>query len=153
MTGGPKGTYSFDPIRSRHPRATPKSRPKPLPKRRQAGGAIAAGTGSPRKIFALERWIAHAITAYQRRISSDGSSPAPSARRLANFLVKEIVSFAHRPWRSKLSATKSNGTWRRKRASEQSSPGMSDRKAIEFLHCNSLLSGVPVALFLLPPPL
>ena len=96
------------------PPATPKSRPKPPPKRRHTGGANArAGTGSPRKIFAFARWIAQAITAYQRRISSEGSKPAAIARRLASFLVKETVSFAYRPWRSKLKATKSNGTWRR----------------------------------------
>ena len=70
---------------ARQPPATPKSRPKPPPKRRHTGGANAkAGTGSPRKIFAFARWIAQAITAYQRRISSEGSKPAAIARRLAS---------------------------------------------------------------------
>ena len=59
----------------------------------------------------------YAEAAYQLRISSAGSRPAAKARRVANFLVKDTVSLAHRPCRSKLSATKSNGTRRRKCAS------------------------------------
>ena len=52
---GPRGPTPSIPSGARHPRATPRSRPKPPPKRRHAGGATAAGTGSPRSIFALVR--------------------------------------------------------------------------------------------------
>ena len=99
---------------ARQPPATLRSRPKPTPKRRHTGGAEAkAGTGSPRKIFAFARWIAQAITAYQRRISSEGSSPKAAARAAASVLVMPTVSFAHLPCLSKERARKSKGTARR----------------------------------------
>ena len=59
--------------------------------KRSGGGECRAGTGSPRKTFALARWIQHEIIPYQRHISADGSKPRAEARAWASFLVKRIV--------------------------------------------------------------
>jgi len=62
--------------------------------KRTGGGECRAGTGSPRKTFALARWMQHEIIPYQRHISADGSKPRAEARAWASFLVKLIVSLA-----------------------------------------------------------
>ena len=59
---------------------------------RDGGGFGLPGTGSPRRILALERWMQHEITAYQRTISADESRPKATARLDANFLTKPTVS-------------------------------------------------------------
>ena len=66
--------------------AKPKSRP--IAAKRDGGGVGLPGTGSPRKTLAFERWMQQEITAYQRRISSDGSRPNATARLAASFLNK-----------------------------------------------------------------
>ena len=65
--------------------------------KRTGGGECRAGTGSPRKTFALARWMQREIIPYQRQISADGSKPRAEARAWANFLVKLIVSLAKNP--------------------------------------------------------
>ena len=75
--------------------AKPKSRP--IAAKRDGGGVGLPGTGSPRKILAFERWMQQEITAYQRRISSDGSRPNATARLAASFLIKPTVSLAQNP--------------------------------------------------------
>ena len=77
--------------------------------KRTGGGECRAGTGSPRKTFALARWMQHEIIPYQRQISADGSKPRAEARAWASFLVKLIVSLAQNPCLSNESAQKSNG--------------------------------------------
>jgi len=77
--------------------------------KRTGGGECRAGTGSPRKTFALARWMQHEIIPYQRQISADGSKPRAEARAWASFLVKLIVSLAQNPCLSKESAQKSKG--------------------------------------------
>ena len=72
--------------------------------KRTGGGECRAGTGSPRKTFALARWMQHEIIPYQRQISADGSKPRAEARAWASFLVKLIVSLAQNPCLSKESA-------------------------------------------------
>ena len=62
--------------------------------KRTGGGECRAGTGSPRKTFALARWMQHEIIPYQRQISADGSKPRAEARAWASFLVNLIVSLA-----------------------------------------------------------
>ena len=90
--------------------ASPKSR---TPANQRFGGLVlAAGTGSPRKILAFVFWIVQAITAYQRLISSAGSSSKATARAKASFFVTLMVCLAQRPCLSKDNAAKSNGTWR-----------------------------------------
>ena len=61
--------------------------------KRTGGGECRAGTGSPRKTFALARWMLHEIIPYQRQISADGSKPRAEARAWASFLVKLIILF------------------------------------------------------------
>ena len=50
-----------------------KRRSLPIAAKRDGGGVGLPGTGSPRKILALERCRQHEIAAYQRWISADGS--------------------------------------------------------------------------------
>ena len=94
-----------------HYAAKPKSRP--IAEKRDGTGVGLPGTGSPRKTLALERWIVHAIAAYHRRTSSEGSRPKATARLVANFLTKPTVSLAQKPWRSNDNAQKSKGCIRR----------------------------------------
>ena len=84
-------------------------RSRPMENKRTGGGECRAGTGSPRKTFALARWMQHEIIPYQRQISADGSKPRAEARAWASFLVKLIVSLAQNPCLSNESAQKSNG--------------------------------------------
>ena len=75
------------------------AKPKSLPiaAKRDGGGVGLPNTGSPRKTLAFERWMQQEITAYQRRISSDGSRPNSAARLAANFLIKLTVPLAQKP--------------------------------------------------------
>ena len=63
-------------------------RSRPMETKRTGGGECRAGTGSPRKTFALARWMQHEIIPYQRHISADGSTPRAEARARASFRVK-----------------------------------------------------------------
>ena len=77
-----------------------------------------AGIASPFKTLAFERWSVHAITAYQRWISSKGSRPNMVARQVAKRFVNDTVFWAQKPRRSKERATKINDCTRRWRASK-----------------------------------
>ena len=55
-------------------------RSRPMENKRTGGGECRAGTGSPRKTFALARWMQHEIIPYQQQISADGSKPRAEAR-------------------------------------------------------------------------
>ena len=90
-----------------------KRRSLPVAAKRDGGGVGLPGTGSPRKILALERCKQHEIAAYQRWISADGSRPKAAARLCASFLINPTVSFAQKPCRSNDNAQKSNGCIRR----------------------------------------
>ena len=69
----------------------------PVAANRDGGGVGLPGTGSPRKTFALDRWIQHEITAYQRCTSADGSRPRAAARLCASALMNPTVSCAQKP--------------------------------------------------------
>ena len=83
-------TYNYN----KKPDYRDSGRSRPMENKRTGGGECRAGTGSPRKTFALARWMQHEIIPYQRQISADGSKPRAEARAWASFLVNLIVSLA-----------------------------------------------------------
>ena len=78
-------TYNYN----KKPDYRDSGRSRPMENKRTGGGECRAGTGSPRKTFALARWMQHEIIPYQRHISADGSKPRAEARAWANFRVKQ----------------------------------------------------------------
>ena len=98
-------TYNYN----KKPDYRDSGRSRPMENKRTGGGECRTGTGSPRKTFALARWMQHEIIPYQRHISADGSKPRAEARAWASFLVKLIVSLAQNPCLSKESAQRLNG--------------------------------------------
>ena len=90
-----------------------KRRSLPVAVKRDGGGVGLPGTGSPRKILALDRCKQHEIAAYQRWISADGSRPKAAARLCASFLMKPTLSFAQKPCLRNDNAQKSKGCIRR----------------------------------------
>ena len=97
-------TYNYN----KKPDYRDSGRSRPMENKRTGGGECRAGTGSPRKTFALARWMQQEMIPYQRQISADGSKPRAEARAWASFLVKLIVSLAQNPCLSNESAQKSN---------------------------------------------
>ena len=71
-------TYNYN----KKPDYRDSGRSRPMENKRTGGGECRAGTGSPRKTFALARWMQHEIIPYQRHISADGSKPRAEARGL-----------------------------------------------------------------------
>ena len=105
-----------------------KRRSLPVAAKRDGGGVGLPGTGSPRKILALERCKQHEIAAYQRWISADGSRPKAAARLCASFLMKPTVSFAQKPCLS-------NDASEIKRMQASSSLSIKHRMICIFLAC------------------
>ena len=68
------------------PHAPASGRSRPSEKNRGGGAEWRAGTGSPRKTFALARCKQHEMMPYHRQISAEGSRPKAAARAKASFL-------------------------------------------------------------------
>ena len=76
------------------PHAPASGRSRPSEKNRGGGAEWRAGTGSPRKTFALARCRQHEMMPYHRQISAEESRPKDVARAKASFFVKPTVSLA-----------------------------------------------------------